>query len=1539
MFFALILSTVKADIVITELNFNPPGPEETLEFIEIYNTSPVVEDISGYRFVEGISFTFPKNTLLQGRSYLVVCADEDAIQAAYGITNTIGNYLGRLENGGEEIVLNVFAGGEEASVDFRERGRWVVPPDGTGHTLSIRNPYMDADDPESWVPSATLGGTPGRANFPTEPTIIDNTIIDTDEFWRYRKGNSAFPTSPVDWKTLAYDDSSWSSGRTGIGYDDGDDVTTLNDMRNNYASFAARKVFNLTQEDIDGFDQMTFEVNYDDGFVAYLNGTEIGRSSNMGNTGQVLPNTFLATAGREAGSFDGQSFSKNLLQEGDNVLAVQIHNTTLNSSDSSFIPRLISRTVIPPDTVADAVPIVFNEVYSRTSDTKWFELFNKGGSEINLGGYFLSDDPDDLDKFEIPADTMIAGRGFLIFEEGATGLDLSSTRVQLFLTQPNLERVVSGVNVGSDIVDNPHLEDTSEARIPDGSLQWVNSDTPTLGAANDYAFETRIVINELHYNPMPFNPAFGNLETEFIELYNRGEEAVDLTGFEFDRGVDFVFPDGTTIEPDEYLVIAGNVNVHESVYFIQGILGPWEGTLSNGGERVRLVDPLGNVADEVRYGEGGKWPKWADGGGASLELLDPFADNSSPAAWANSDESEKSQWQQVNYSVTYAAQQEHEFHIRMRDEGIVRIDSIQLTRGGSTYISNGTFDSNTSGWRIEGNHIQSRRITSDSFAGNGCLEVIATGRGDTRANRIEDDLSSLSSGTVQVTMALKWIRGANLMHFAGYNNSMAHIQRIAIPQDQGTPGAPNSIKVDNLGPVISDVKQDKAAPLAGQAVNITAHIRDIDGVDSARIRYRTGSPNGAYSTVTMHDDGAHNDGFAGDGIYGGTIPGNNNRVKVIYYIEATDGEDETYTFPVSAPSKTLMYQHDDQHTSPLDVYRIILNDADNNELNSRRLHSNELLNGSFVFEDDEIYQNVGVRYRGSPWQRPGNPRMFRFRFNKDERFRKHRNYNISRYGVRQNERTAYHMVWKNSSEDVTAPKGKTTNIKVYRNGSLHSVMEHIQPINGDYLRRWFPQDSDGILMKLTGKLLFDDNGGFRGGSTSWCRLSYQGADKERYRYNFNLRSRELEDDYQPLFDLLTTMSNTPTSQYDDAIAEILDTEQFMRVIAARVAHDDWDTVGIGNGQNCYMYYASIEGRWKLLPWDMDNTWRNANARTLPNADTGTSRLIARPNYRRQYNRAVHHMMNNQWNSAHMYPIWDAVHAVVGQETSQSNPGGLKSFMNSRRGQMNALLPSNVSFRIRTNSGNDFDVDESIVEIEGDGWVNIETILVGTEPLDLFWRSSTIWQAQIPVFFGENELEFTAFDGDGNVLATDSITVTSSVGWPEPVLQGVEPGEGRDGGLVTLSGVEFHEGIRVFFGDEESPLVIFDEENDPNQLQARVVGPEGETVVRVENADGRSSETLPFTILSPLPKFIRGDANLDGKVELGDAIKVLLNLYRGGELLCEDAADSDDNEVIEMADAVYILEHIYLEGPALSQPYPEKGLDGPNEDGLDCLEGI
>lgn len=160
------------------------------------------------------------------------------------------------------------------------------------------------------------------------------SLVPPGATWKYFKGTQE-PSDPVSaWRGGDFDDGEWLEGAAGIGFGDDDDATVLNDMQDNYVSVYLRRTFQVENPGL--VPALELSMDYDDGFVAYLNGTEIARRRLQGD-----PVLFNATAtSHEAGLAERFVVSVGLLLPGANVLAIQGHNVSLQSSDLTVNPSL-----------------------------------------------------------------------------------------------------------------------------------------------------------------------------------------------------------------------------------------------------------------------------------------------------------------------------------------------------------------------------------------------------------------------------------------------------------------------------------------------------------------------------------------------------------------------------------------------------------------------------------------------------------------------------------------------------------------------------------------------------------------------------------------------------------------------------------------------------------------------------------------------------------------------------------------------------------------------------------------------------------------------------------------------------------------------------------------------------------------------------------------------------------------------------------------------------------------------------------------------
>jgi hypothetical protein len=142
---------------------------------------------------------------------------------------------------------------------------------------------------------------------------------------------------------------------------------------------------------------------------------------------------------------------------------------------------------------------------------------------------------------------------------------------------------------------------------------------------------TPIRITELHYNPPTGQ---GGSAAEFIEIQNTGIASVDLSNWSFD-GVDLVVPYGTVIGPGQRLVFANNNAPAIFAAQFPGVVvtAYFGGSLDNSGERIGLNDVTGRTIASVSYLSTQPWPTTPNGGGFSLEIINPDGDANSPFNW------------------------------------------------------------------------------------------------------------------------------------------------------------------------------------------------------------------------------------------------------------------------------------------------------------------------------------------------------------------------------------------------------------------------------------------------------------------------------------------------------------------------------------------------------------------------------------------------------------------------------------------------------------------------------------------------------------------------------------------------------------------------------------------------------------------------------------------------------------------------------------------------------------------------------------------
>lgn len=872
---------------------------------------------------------------------------------------------------------------------------------------------------------------------------------------------------------------------------------------------------------------------------------------------------------------------------------------------------------------------------------------------------------------------------------------------------------------------------------------------------------------------------------EWIEIYNRSDKTVDLSGWKLDDEVEYEFPQGVMIAPHDYIVIAEDSNMLLQLYPGLTIYGDFNGSLSNSDGRVLLLDEYGNPADQVHYYDGGRWPEHADGYWASLELKNPLTDNAKPDSWSASSEIENSSWQTISYkgiaAQDFGTAVWNELLIGMLDGGAVLLDDISVVEDpdGSAIelVQNGTFEYGTADkWRIIGNHRHSKVVIDPENSSNHALMLTSSGAMDFRHNHAEttfvNNRNIVDGREYQISFRARWVAGTNQLNVRLYYIRLAKSFQLDVPRRYGTPGSINSCYQPNMGPVLSELGHSPVIPSVYQSTTISITAEDADGVDMCTVWYSTnGSP---WQNKVMKNDG--------NGRFSSSLPGCATAATVQFYVEATDSCGTISVYPEKGPDSRALYivQDGKAMTNGIHNLRAIMTAEDVNFMFvNTNLMSNERLGATIIYDEKEVFYDVGIRLKGSPAgrARDGDDYIsYNIEFNNDQPFRGvHSSVAIDRSGrspvVRgQDEIYIKHMFNKagvpSMYDDLVnfiAPKSVHTGTALlmmaryedvylgsqWKNGEEGTVYNWdltyhpVSTIDGDpeHLKPPIPENSLSTDMKDLG------------------------SNKETYRSPFEIRNNRRSDDFSGLINFCKTMS-LPTEHLQEQIFGVMDVDEWLRYTALLCLCGIGDAYGTGGlFHNIRLYCRPEDQKMLALPWDMDFVFLLAyNAPLWPVNGTNLQRVIELTENKRLYYGHVKDLVDNVFNTSYMRYWLDSYDDLLPNQTFTNQLW----YIQSRGSWALNQLPVKLTFEV---TDPDFTVDADFASVNGQAWVNVKEICLEgyDKPLKPQWTSSGAgtsehfyWQVNVPVEPGENLLTFLAYDFQGNHITTDSITVTSTL---------------------------------------------------------------------------------------------------------------------------------------------------------------------------------
>jgi hypothetical protein len=1055
------------------------------------------------------------------------------------------------------------------------------------------------------------------------------------------------------------------------------------------------------------------------------------------------------------------------------------------------------------------------------------ELCNHSNEPKDLSGAWLSDDVR-TNKFRIPDGTVLPPCGFMVFTASTIGFNLDKLGQDLALVNSNRTRVIDAVRYG------PQENGVSMGRVPDGAPCFYRLASRTLGTNNGPPRLSSVVINEIMYDPIS-----GSDDNQYVELYNRTANPVDLSNWRFTSGIDFIFPTNTPLAPYSCLVVAKNAARLQASYTnlnSGNCLGNFQGALAHGGERVALGFPDYNLVtngsvvsvqtawvdvNEVTYDTGGRWGQWAHGGGSSLELVDPDADNRLAQNWADSDETLKSPWLTIDHKELLdhvfplggAGAALNEVQVMLLGAGEALIDDLEVhsetPTTGPNLVANGTFSSGLTGWLIQGNHVRSSLEPAGPNTPSAALRLRASAAGDNGANRVETDLTATLSPntTASLRARARWLRGCPELFFRLHGGGLEKAVTLPTPPNPGTPGLPNSRRVANAGPAIYDISHSPALPAANQPIVVTARVRDTDEVSAVQLQYRL-DPSATVNTIGMRDDGLGGDAVANDGIFTASIGGFAASTVVAFRIQATDARaptPATTCFPPDAPLRECVVRVGDPvYSGSLGAYHLWLTAAKTAVFSTREGLSNEPVDGTFVYNDCRVIYNADIRFRGSPFIRPGWNNLtggayaYMWGLPDDDPFLgvTELNTDSGEHGGRDStvlrEPTAFAM-----AEELGLPGSYERFIHIIINGVTESrrgfpIMLDVQEANSDYVGCWFPDDLDGDIYKIDDWFELTDTPTMQGNkSASLQNFTTTGGVKKqaRYRWSWEKKSnRGYNDDYSSLFDAVDAC-NAPDADYVNHMEQSFEIEEWVGEMAFRHVVGDWDGYGYSRGKNQFTYRPR-GGKFWMLPWDLDFSL-GCNGGDGPQqelftlalgGDAGSdnmpevNRMYNHPHFRRIYLRTLQRLVNGPLQDTNFTPVLQAHYrdlqangvASVSPFVGSGGQGlSIPAWIQQRRAYILGQLPAATFGLTATN----LTVSTNLALISGTAPLNIESIEFNGVAWPITWTSVTAWTARVPVTPGTNLLVVLGRDLSGAAVPGASNQVSAvfnpSVSPPSP----------------------------------------------------------------------------------------------------------------------------------------------------------------------------
>ena len=887
--------------------------------------------------------------------------------------------------------------------------------------------------------------------------------------------------------------------------------------------------------------------------------------------------------------------------------------------------------------------VVFNEIYQSredSSDANWIELYNQFSVKLDISGWRIKGPF----EYTFPENTIIDSKEYLVVASNIK-IDTSiKSKSKLFISSnlslmsgdklklfDNNNRLMDVLGFKKNI--EPQL-DLSYSKIEpfttsQRSENWASSKEKygTPGRTNftteqileiktfqtknveakDSPFLNQLVVNEIFYNA-PIYDSTGERHKsreEWIELYNSSAIEIDLAQFELSGGVKFTFPKNSKIGPSSYLVVAKDQEYFKRKYPEINSAGNYKGGLSNSSDEIVLKDPAHKVVDRVKYYSGGSWPQYADGGGASLELMNLEMDRENASSWCES-QIPDSEWETYSYTLPGKGLSPgpdgewEQFIIGLLGKGEILIDDLSLrdvtvSNSPKEIMHAGNFEGDTSNWEFLGNHRESKVESENAQSLNKVLRIKAFNAANSTENYVRynlpDGIKISNSQNYEISMRVKYIKGTRLLNTRLFFNRAARTKILNGSDRYGTPGKSNSCYSKDPFPNLKDLKHAPIIPKPDEKILFSVKAFRKDSIEKIILHYRVDELEWQEQEMQHQHDG----------LFETTLGGGNKNSIVQYFVEAIAKNKTKVNYPKDGKDSRALLKIDSSIDKKLQVLRIITRPEEAYFLlEDSGITDEQGIGVTAIFNEQEIYPNIRYTLRGSPNTRRVDYLVgFTLLFPQENLFRQiHSNIGIDRSG---REGLGYFEILANQILNRVGGLFPRYVDAIYldaaRSRDSGPALLKLSPYSQRALSSHYKNGSESLLYDYdfiytkAHYTVQTDRGEdvvVRYGRVFGIPLGYYGESKESYRWHNALKNYREEDDYQPVIELNRLFSLSHENFMKEA-QKLIDIEQWLRAFAlgAVLGNNDNYPSGTTSYHNALFYKRPADGKFELINHDLD----------------------------------------------------------------------------------------------------------------------------------------------------------------------------------------------------------------------------------------------------------------------------------------------------------------------------------------------------------------